>query len=71
METEVLKDLSHFFGWRVGAVHWPDFANVYLESDPLGLRGRVKFFYSGPSFLRAATIRAADDLNYPFRVYVE
>ena len=43
-----------------GALHVPDIASLFLEGDPLGIRGRVSFFYSRPAFNTAGEIRAAN-----------
>ena len=43
-----------------GALHVPDVASLFLEGDPLGLRGRMSFFYSRPAFKKAAEVRAAN-----------
>ena len=48
----------------IGAVHLEDFAQMYLETDPLGLRGKVNFMYSRPKFHRSAGIRQGNaDIN--------
>ena len=44
-----------------GALRVPDVASLFLEGDPLGLRGRVSFFYSRPAFNKAAEVRQAND----------
>ena len=36
-------------------------ASLFLDSDPLGLRGRLSFFYSRPAFNTAAEVRAANN----------
>ena len=43
-----------------GALHVPDVASLFLEGDPLGIRGRVSFFYSRPAFNKASEIRQAN-----------
>ena len=42
-----------------GALHIPDVAPIYMGDDPVGLKGRLWFYYSRPSFKRAADISAA------------
>ena len=39
----------------------PDVASLFLEGDPLGLRGRMSFFYSRPAFNTAGQIRGANE----------
>ena len=50
---------SPFFA-AAGAVHVPDVASLFIEGDPLGIKGRVSFFYTRPAFEHAAAIREAN-----------
>ena len=44
-----------------GNVHVEDIAQIFLQADPLGLRGRMLFFYTRPRFCRLEEIHAANE----------
>ena len=44
-----------------GNVHVEDIAPIFLQADPLGLRGRLLFFYARQRFCRLEEIRAANE----------
>lgn len=53
-------EMSYPFFAACGALHVPDVASLFLDGDPLGIRGRVSFFYSRPAFNIANELRAAN-----------
>lgn len=52
--------ITYPFFAAAGAVHVPDVASLFIEGDPLGIKGRVSFFYTRPAFEHAAAIREAN-----------
>ena len=44
-----------------GALHLQDVASLFCGNDPVGLRGRLTFYYSRPSFKLARSICEAND----------
>ena len=54
-------EISYPYFAACGALHVPDVASLFLEGDPLGLRGRMSFFYSRPAFNTAGQIRGANE----------
>ena len=55
-------EMSYPFFAACGALHVPDVASLFLDGDPLGIRGRVSFFYSRPAFNLARELRAANQV---------
>ena len=69
MKIVLLKSSTHIF-FVCGALHVPDVASLFLDGDPLGIRGRATFFYSRPAFNTASEIKEANaGLLNTYRIY--
>ena len=62
-EKSFLLMFPHFCAG--GGLHVKDIASIYTGDDAVGLKGRLWFWYSRPSFKRAHEIEAANALINP------
>ena len=58
-------EINYPFFAAAGALHVPDVASIFSDGDPLGIKGRMSFFYTRPAFDHAADIRAANEAINP------